>query len=226
MMQRDARELTFARVHDLVDDLELAISRALDFDRALAHDFALAHVRARAIARILDPARASDPALNLAHDPDSSRALDLARDLALALDHARARSCAFNLALDRSPSRSLDLVLDHDLARAIDDAQDLTRDLDRALNFAGLWARAGVAGCTRSTSDRGTQRLITLAVRLLPVAQRTRYREEFGFELVELPCQQRWGYALRVLTHAWELRKALVEAVRTSNGEPARRAEQ
>jgi hypothetical protein len=67
--------------------------------------------------------------------------------------------------------------------------------------------------------------LIALAVRLLPVVQRARYREEFGVELVELPRRQRWGYALRVLAGAWELRKALIEAVRTSDGEPARRVE-
>jgi hypothetical protein len=67
--------------------------------------------------------------------------------------------------------------------------------------------------------------LVALAVRLLPVAHRPRYREEFGVELVELPRRARWGYALRVFASAWKLREALVEAVRTSDGEPARRAE-
>ncbi|PZS15402.1 MAG: hypothetical protein DLM60_17260 [Pseudonocardiales bacterium] len=61
---------------------------------------------------------------------------------------------------------------------------------------------------------RAASGLVALAVRLLPVAQRPRYREEFGVELVELPRRQRWGYALRVLASAWKLRKALGEAVR------------
>ncbi len=64
-----------------------------------------------------------------------------------------------------------------------------------------------------------------MAVRLLPVAARPRYCEEFGAELGELPRRARWGYALRVVLGAWELREALVEAVRTSDGEPARPAE-
>jgi hypothetical protein len=66
--------------------------------------------------------------------------------------------------------------------------------------------------------------LVVLAVRLLPVAQRPRYREEFGVELVELPRWSRWGYALRVVASAWEVRRALAEGVRASGGEPARRA--
>ena len=65
----------------------------------------------------------------------------------------------------------------------------------------------------------------TVPVRLLPVAQRLRYREEFGDELAELPRSQRCGYALRVLARAWQLRRALVETVRTSDGEPVHRAE-
>lgn len=67
--------------------------------------------------------------------------------------------------------------------------------------------------------------MVGLAVRLLPVAQRPRYREEFGDELTELPRSQRCGYALRVLVRAWQLRRALVETVRTSDGESVRRVE-
>jgi hypothetical protein len=72
---------------------------------------------------------------------------------------------------------------------------------------------------------RVSRGLVVLAVRLLPVAQRRRYRAEFGVELVELPRRARWGYALRVLVSAWELRASLIEAVRTADGEPARRVE-
>jgi hypothetical protein len=67
--------------------------------------------------------------------------------------------------------------------------------------------------------------VVGLALRLLPVAQRPRYREEFGDELAELPRSQRCGYALRVLARAWQLRRALVETVRASDGESVRRVE-
>jgi hypothetical protein len=94
-----------------------------------------------------------------------------------------------------------------------------------ALDDAALGTRAGAAGGIRSTPGRSTRRLVALAVRLLPIVDRTRYREEFGVELVDLPRKQQWGYALQALARAWELRKALVEAVRTSDGEPARQTE-
>jgi hypothetical protein len=67
--------------------------------------------------------------------------------------------------------------------------------------------------------------VVALAVRLLPAPQRPRYRAEFRVELVELPCRERLGYSVRVLAGAWELRMALVEAVRTPDGTAARRAE-
>jgi hypothetical protein len=84
---------------------------------------------------------------------------------------------------------------------------------------------AVAADGARPMPSRATRGLVALAVWLLPVAQRLRYREEFGVELGELPRWARWRYALRVLVSAWELREALVEAVRTSDGESARRAE-
>jgi hypothetical protein len=67
--------------------------------------------------------------------------------------------------------------------------------------------------------------LVALAVRLLPAPQRSRYCAEFRVELIELPCRERLGYSVRVLAGAWELRQALVEVVRTSDGATARRAE-
>ncbi|MGH3823762.1 MAG: hypothetical protein ACRDRA_13180 [Pseudonocardiaceae bacterium] len=57
------------------------------------------------------------------------------------------------------------------------------------------------------------------------MALRGRYREEFLVELVELPGRRRLGHALQVLASAWELRRALKEAMRTPDGDVARRAE-
>jgi hypothetical protein len=102
------------------------------------------------------------------------------------------------------------LALDLDLAR------------DRATVLGATTATGAVAPARPGRALRG---VVGLAVRLLPVAQRSRYREEFGVELAELPRRQRCGYALRVLARAWELRSGLVEAARMPDGEPARRAE-
>lgn len=65
-----------------------------------------------------------------------------------------------------------------------------------------------------------------MAVWLLPATQRPRYDAEFRGELVELRRRNRWGHALRVLASAWELRRALIEAARTADGDVARRTEQ
>jgi hypothetical protein len=67
--------------------------------------------------------------------------------------------------------------------------------------------------------------MVVLTVRLLPVAERLRYLEEFGGELADLPRSQQLRYALRLLTGAWKLRTALVESVRTADGEPASQVE-
>ncbi|MGH3804261.1 MAG: hypothetical protein ACRDTD_29825, partial [Pseudonocardiaceae bacterium] len=173
----------------------------------------------------LDVAR--ELALNLAGD--LARDLDVARELALNLarDLDRARDLACDLARD----------LARDLAHARDHNHDLASDLDRAhalasalagsivdLDHGAPRARAVVA-CARSMPGQVSRGLVALAVLMLPVAQRSRYRAEFHVELVDLPRRERWGYALRVLASSWELRLALIEAVCSPDGATARRAE-
>ncbi len=51
-----------------------------------------------------------------------------------------------------------------------------------------------------------TERLLTAAVRLLPAAERERYRREFAAEAADLPESERLAYALRVLIFAPRLR--------------------
>ncbi len=141
-----------------------------------------------------------------------------ARDLACALDLARNLDRALDLARD----------LDRDRAHALADTLVRARDIARVLvdlDSASPGVRAVVAGGARSMPGRVSRGLVALAVRMLPAAQRPRYRAEFRVELVELPRRERWGYALRVLTSAWELRWALAEVMCTPNGAPARRAE-
>ena len=158
---------------------------------------------------------------------------DLASILDDFLEHIGARACnpdhiladelnrrfSNTLAFASELAEARDLDLDLDLARSV------LYELVRAIDSAALEASAGVARGTHSTPGQVTQKLVALAVLLLPAEQRTRYREEFGFELVELPRGQRLGYAMRLLARAWELRMALVAAVYTSCGESGRQAE-
>jgi hypothetical protein len=198
MIRLDGRSL--ARANALANALALARDLASDLDNAEVLDGTLARANALALAL----AHASDLNLNL--DRVLDRALNRARDL------ARALISALNL------DRGLGLDRARDLARAL--VSDLV-DLDPAAR----WAKEVVAGGARSMPGRVPRGVVALAVRLLPAPQRPRYRAEFRVELVELPCRERLGYSVRVLAGAWELRMALVEAVRTPDGTAARRAE-
>ncbi len=106
---------------------------------------------------------------------------------------------------------------DHDgarvaaIARALADARDRGRYSDRER------VRALVYTCARYVEHhcaKPRKMVVTLAVRLVPVAQRPRYHEEFLGEMAELRPREQCSYALRVLAGAWELRRELVEAPR------------
>lgn len=197
--------------HDLINHLTCAFYLDVSLDRYLDcyPDLVHAHGLARELAD--------------AHDLDHARKLD--RKLALVLDRTRYR--AHELAL----GRELDLTIDLDLARghareldrALDRARELVRELANRSVVLGASTESTVAAC--AMPGRAIWGVVGLAVRLLPVDQRPRYREEFGVELTDLPRRRRCGHALRLLAHAWELRRALVVAMRTADGEPARRAE-
>jgi hypothetical protein len=121
--------------------------------------------------------------------------------------HARDLVCDLERYLVSAPTLvcDLDRHVVSDRARAHDLVRDLVSARDRARRCAAFRASAVVAGAMPGRAARG---LVVLAVRLLPVAQRPRYREEFDVELVELPQWSRWGYALRVVASAWELAAA------------------
>jgi hypothetical protein len=193
--------------------------------RALASANALANALdlARDLARDLD--NAEFPVGTLARVNDLTRTLADARDFLLAGDLDHAEFLAGTLAHAKQLAHALTHAistpdLHHSLARAL--ARDLVRNLVH-YDPTAHWARAVAAGSCWSTPGRVSRGLVALAVRLLPVSQRQRYRAEFGTELVELPCRERLGYALRVLAGAWELRRALVEAVRSPDGAVAHR---
>jgi hypothetical protein len=235
-----APDLTHARISDLyrvnasdlAHDLASALdhhlthahSRDLDRARVLARDFDLArtraHARARSYGRIC------------AYDATRVNAFGSARVLARDLDLACAQANALVDALDRACDLARDIArdlanvsaLDRVRARAI--ADDITHARRSFASSVPSVASTGVASGTRSTPGRVTRSLVALVVWLQPAAQRPRYREEFGVELVELSRWRRLGYALRLLASAWELRCTLVEAMPTSDDEPARRADQ
>jgi hypothetical protein len=202
-----ARNLAYVRnlAHALARDLDLALSRTRDRD--LSHALTLT--------------RDLTHALDLNHTLDRPHALDLAHTLALA--HARAHAHAGDRAYALDPTRDSTCTLAID--RAHNCATELIRALDRARDSHFAARQEAVTGSGSSIPGRVPWGVLALATRVLPVGERPRYREEFHVEIVELPNHERFGYALRVLARAWELRRVLTGAVRNPDGSPARRAE-
>jgi len=89
------------------------------------------------------------------------------------------------------------------------------------LGESAEWAWAGrefLAGVTGPGIGRSGW-LVSWAVRVVPGAERARYREEFEAEMLEIGRGlRRFGYAVRVLVRSvplrWELRRAARERVR------------
>jgi hypothetical protein len=83
--------------------------------------------------------------------------------------------------------------------RAIDD--DLVYEKFRYMSGASAGGAVKIS--------RRTECATHLAVRMLPPAQRARYRQEFRAELAELPRIDQAPYAFRLVSHAWWLRREL-----------------
>ena len=64
-------------------------------------------------------------------------------------------------------------------------------------------------GSREGSLSRRTRCATILAVRLLPPADRARYREEFAAEIADLPRRDRAPYAIRLARLSWSLRRAL-----------------
>lgn len=65
---------------------------------------------------------------------------------------------------------------------------------------------------TTPRADRWCCRIVELAARLLPPAQRQRYALEFIAELYGMPRPQQIRHSIQVLASAWQLRAVLAEA--------------
>ncbi|MDH2390650.1 hypothetical protein QCN29_18020 [Streptomyces sp. HNM0663] len=213
-------------VRDLDQALKLALARhCLFVARALRRD--------RVLARYLGVVRAFAPVLDLDLDLDDARALVRSLDRVLArvrgldvvrdLDDARALVRGLDRVLDdaRALVRSLDLdrlhhVHDPDLVREL--VGVLGSGCRRAEELAVLCADAGfrdavgepvrwVSVCARW--------LTWVALRVVPVAERARYGEEWSCELWELAegrgrLRRQIAHALRLLSRAWGVRRAVV----------------
>ncbi|HSL06915.1 MAG TPA: hypothetical protein VK887_02960 [Pseudonocardiaceae bacterium] len=177
------------------------------------------------LARDLDCELASTRGRVLDLDLELDRALARTVDRAYALVRALAEDCNLYAALDLTGALACDLTCTHNLVCARPCARNLIGILDRALSRAHNLGRI-LTEKWAADVGRVPWKLVALVVRMLPEHDRQRVCEEFCAELVELPPEERLGYARRALASAGELYCALTETVRTPNGEPARRARQ
>jgi len=111
-------------------------------------------------------------------------------------------------------------VLQNDFDRASELAELVSFTLGRSGPFtqrernisASLCAVAGNEARRareRSSTSRRTKCAAGLAVRLLPPADRARYRQEFAAELADLPRCDQAPYAFRLVSRTWSLRRSL-----------------
>lgn len=211
---------------------------ALTGDGALTRDFGRAHALAKELVVTYDLAISHELALScdfaVAHEVDLARARGLARALACASDQA------FALAVAVAGDQALALALSHALARTVAGAtrlawygygasEDFQRLVD-AVNDAHEQAIAlQTAASTETKHARQTQerayvavswtatRMAAWSVRMLPLADRARYDEEFRGELCDLAAagtarRDQFWHAVRLLTHAVQLRVEVEKA--------------
>ena len=126
-------------------------------------------------------------------------AADRERVPALALE-AIARVDSYLMRMDAAG----DEVDDRDLREA---SRLLTR-LQVAFMNEMAWFHRG-HGTQMSAPSRRTRWAAGLAVRLLPPADRERYRQEFASELADLPRIDQAPHAIRLVFRAWPLRRSL-----------------
>jgi hypothetical protein len=207
-------------------DLDLVVEAARTLVSALGlnGDHVLDEARGWASAlgdSLLELTRAATDAREFA----SSRgdAASHARELASALGRTASYVRELASARDRAHGHAVVRVrdLDRDLLR------DLARDLARDSGLAGsLAVYVAFHSVTLEVKERVARsaksmpgRVVALAVRMLPAAERVRYREEFRSELLDpqflmLPRRQRLRYALWILVRTPALRWALRELSR------------
>ncbi len=235
-MNRSRRLRNIARnlIHELIQarrfirDLERDLARDLNS----ARDFGLGFGHELDRARDLDRARALN--LTRALDLDLALAFGLARTLDLELNYSRAcdRAC------DRDRARDLDRALVHVHNRAMSGAlgpnwqassafRDLVQVVESSQRLTTKLAEASAKSSQRGSRVRVSGwagRLVRVAARIVPVRERSRYREEWRSELWELGEQKRGrrrrqvAHALWLLGRAWGVRGGVLAARRRPAG--------
>ncbi|MGH3780815.1 MAG: hypothetical protein ACRDRO_09370 [Pseudonocardiaceae bacterium] len=247
-----ARDRARGLASDLRRSTALARDLADVFDCGLidASDYAVTSARVRALTndpdrdplrhelhRTLYPYEQLDAAVHVTRALELDFPLNLGVDLALnravylELDPtapARILNVALdlNFALDRAAENAAGLHRIRNRARKLESALDFDRATDLAHNIRS--AAQEVAAVTDGVDlkpGRVSGGLIALAVQMLPASQRPRYRAEFRADLVELSHWEALKYAHGVLASVWELRRALVESMRTAADAAAQRVE-
>ncbi len=189
-----------------------------------------AHYRTVRLVSVLDSARVPDLAHDLARDHNHALILHLrrarARDLAPARDLARGLARGLDLALDlapdlaRGPNRNVAQARSraHELVTVLRDAVE---EAERLSPPAHQEPRPGDPAANATAPERlparpvrAAGRIAGLAARVLPVAHRKRYCDEYRSELYELTVAgaswwQQVAHAIRLLNLSWELRHEL-----------------
>ncbi len=220
-----ARALALARDGILNFDLDSALVVARTLASAL--DLERAHVPDQARDLVGDLVRDLDKALGTGYPVHRDHALNRAAAAARDLDHALGLALGAldgDYAPDRAAARDLDPSQDlasalasaltsyHALVRTMTNYPELARD--RAFAVARYCDLA--RGLARyldhlSVAPVDAESVVEAAVRWLPLAWQSRYREEYRAELAELPPDERDEYARQVLADVLELRKELTE---------------
>lgn len=208
-----------SRAHalSLTLDRELADARGQDLGWELERDLARVLDHADALARALDHAGGVG-------DGPVALADELIRDLVRARNLACSRPSARNLirTLERARGRARTLERELDRVRSPVRASDLVR------GSAGIGRSRDPAAHphgTRPAVGKMPQGLVAIAVKVLPAQDRGRYGDEFWAEMHELHSHwQQLEYALRVLSSAGELRRALTEKMPPPEGARVRQA--
>lgn len=207
---------------DRVPGLSRALSRALDLERNLTrvcHDNAHWTSNA-ALEDALECARAISSGLDMVYDELGERD-DIEQILTGIHELTRDVCHKVSRIVRCSANEHRDDDITSDLIHVIKLAQRLDGYLGRVLESLEVPLATDP---TRSTPGRVQSEVVVLATYVLPVLERQRYREEFRAELIELPPLEQLRYALRVFARAWELRRALPDALIPA-GTPARRTE-
>jgi hypothetical protein len=219
---RDGLTYDLDHARDLAYTLAHILALFLDSDSDPARNLALVHAQAQSLAHAIEHAIDCDLVPEGYLDRALAHALDQAQSLSNDRDQDNDVANVFNAA--SLHARDNDLIHGFDPDAAV---RRVVRLLDSARRNAGLLMDVGNKAAVDRVGVRvsGSARwLVGVASRMVPVAERSRYAEEWRGELWELGQQtQRFRrrqlvHALRLLSRAWGVRGGVRAARRRPAG--------